>query len=168
MLASVGVSEALLILKVAFIVLLYLFIWRIVRAASREVRTPQESMILTPQQAAAYGIGRPAAAPEPVVPPPAARLVVVRSPSLEAGDEIALDSVALTAGRGGQNELPLAGDEFASARHARFEPRGEDVWLVDLGSTNGTFVNGGRVSRERRLAHGDLVRIGETELRYER
>ena len=49
--AGVAVETVLLILKVAFLVLLYLFIWRIVRAASREVRAPQESMILAPQQA---------------------------------------------------------------------------------------------------------------------
>jgi hypothetical protein len=158
--------EVLLILKIAFLLLLYLFIWRIVRAAAREVRTTQESMVLTPQQASALGLGRAAAPPAP--PPPVARLVVVRSPVLRAGDEYTLDSEPLTAGRGGQNELALPDDEFASARHARFEPRADDVWLVDLGSTNGTFVNGIRVQRERRLAHGDVVRVGETELRYER
>jgi hypothetical protein len=166
--ASVAVPEALLVLKIAFLVLLYLFIWRIVRAAAREVRTTQESMLLTPQQAAAYGLGR-AAQTAPADPtPPAGRLVVAASPALRKGEEFEIDSVPLTAGRGGQNDLALPQDEFTSARHARFEPRGDEVWVVDLESTNGTYVNGVRITRERRLAHGDVVRVGSTELRYER
>jgi hypothetical protein len=162
--------ELLLILKIAFLVLLYLFIWRMVRAAAREVRSTQESIVLTPQQAASAGLTprRSAPVPAPAPPPPAARLVVVRSPAYRPGEEFPVDSVPLTAGRGGQNEVALPNDEFASARHARFEPRADDVWVVDLGSTNGTFVNGMRVEREQRLAHGDVVRVGETELRYER
>ena len=45
--------------------------------------------------------------------------------------------------------------------------RRDGVWLEDIGSTNGTFVNGIRLTRERRLAPGDVVRIGETDLRFE-
>jgi pSer/pThr/pTyr-binding forkhead associated (FHA) protein len=41
------------------------------------------------------------------------------------------------------------------------------VYVEDVGSTNGTFVNGIRLTRERRLATGDIVRIGETDLRFE-
>ena len=51
--ASTQVETTLLALKIAFIVLLYLFIWRIVRSAARDLRLPQESMILSPQQASA-------------------------------------------------------------------------------------------------------------------
>jgi pSer/pThr/pTyr-binding forkhead associated (FHA) protein len=63
--------------------------------------------------------------------------------------------------------VPLADDEFASARHARIEPRRDGVYVEDVGSTNGTFVNGIRLARERRLQPGDVVRVGETDLRYE-
>ena len=49
---SVAVDEVLLVLKIAFLVLLYLFIWRIVRTASRDLRLPQESFILAPSAAA--------------------------------------------------------------------------------------------------------------------
>ena len=53
LIASAQVETTLLILKLAFLVLLYLFIWRIVRSAARDLRLPQESMLLGPQQAAA-------------------------------------------------------------------------------------------------------------------
>jgi pSer/pThr/pTyr-binding forkhead associated (FHA) protein len=157
--ASAQVESALLILKIAFIVLLYLFIWRIVRSAARDLRLPQESMILSPQQASAL-LAQPVAVE-------LGRLVVVRSPDLGEGQVYAIDSSSLSIGRGDVNDLSLH-DDFASARHARFEPRRDGVYVQDVGSTNGTFVNGIRLAKDRRLAPGDIVRIGETDLKFER
>jgi FHA domain len=156
---SVAVDELLLVLKIAFLVLLYLFIWRIVRTASRDLRLPQESFILAPSAAAGVHASRPG--------PVTGRLVVVKSADLQDGEGFELNSAQLTIGRGNQNDIPIATDEFASARHARFEPRQDGVWVQDLGSTNGTFLNGTRLDRPRRLANGDIVRVGETDLRYE-
>jgi hypothetical protein len=158
-LASAQVETTLLALKIAFLVLLYLFIWRIVRSAARDLRAPQESMILSPRDAAHL-------VPQPAVRE-VGRLVVLGSPALDDGDIYPLDSRPLTVGRGSNNDVALAGDEYASGRHARFEARLDGVWLEDIGSTNGTYVNGIRVTRERRLAPGDVVRIGETDLRFE-
>jgi pSer/pThr/pTyr-binding forkhead associated (FHA) protein len=95
------------------------------------------------------------------------RLVVQRSPSLDEGDEFPVNSAPLTLGRGGQNDLVLEGDDFASARHARIESRGDGVWVQDLDSTNGTYVNGARVMGAQRLDPGDVLRVGETDLRVE-
>ena len=160
--ASVEVGEALLILKLLFLVLLYVFIWRIVRTASRDVRLPQESFVLTPGAAQAAGlVGRPARFET-------GRLVVVASPSLDAGMVRVLDSAPVTLGRGVQNDLTLDSDDFASARHARIEPRRDGVWVEDIGSTNGTYVNGARVAKPRVLRNGDVIRVGSTDLRYER
>jgi hypothetical protein len=156
---SVAVDELLLVLKIAFLVLLYLFIWRIVRTASRDLRLPQESFILAPSVAAGVHASRPG--------PVTGRLVVVKSADLQDGEGFELNSAQLTIGRGNQNDIPIATDEYASARHARFEPRQDGVWVQDLGSTNGTFLNGTRLDRPRRLAQGDIVRVGETDLRYE-
>lgn len=160
---SVQIEEVLLGLKIAFLVLLYLFIWRIVRTAAREVRAPQavpdDSMLLTPEQArelrieAAKKIGR---------------LVVVKSPALDEGSDIPLDTVAVTVGRDGHNDIPLPGDKFASTSHARFDPRRDGVWLEDAGSTNGTYLNGVKLKRPKRLDPGDVIRIGETDFRFER
>jgi Serine/threonine protein phosphatase len=62
----------------------------------------------------------------------------------------------------------LEGDDFASARHARIESRGDGVWVQDLDSTNGTYVNGARVMGAQRLDPGDVLRVGETDLRWRR
>ena len=153
MLASAQVETTLLVLKIAFLVLLYLFIWRIVRSAARDLRLPQESMILAPQQAAAAGL----------IPQPAARelgrLVVLASPALDEGDDV-LARLAAADGRPRPRTTTCRcpSDEYASTRHARFEPRRDGVYVEDIGSTNGTFVNGIRLTRERRLTPGDVVR----------
>jgi hypothetical protein len=157
---SITVDTTLLLLKIGFLVLLYLFIWRIVRTASRDLRLPQESFILMPSREAGL-----ASAPPPLR---SGRLVVVKSRELDEGLDFALDSAQLTIGRGGQNDIALTSDEYVSARHARFEPRQDGVWVQDLGSTNGTYLNGARLERPRRLTNGDIVRVGETDLRYER
>jgi hypothetical protein len=159
MVGSVAVDTALLILKIAFLVLLYLFIWRIVRTASRDLRLPQESFILAPSREGGVAQERPAIQ--------SGRLVVVKSAELDEGMDFQLNSAQLTVGRGGQNDIPLPSDDYASARHARFEPRQDGVWVQDLGSTNGTFLNGVRLERPRRLTLGDIVRIGETDLRFD-
>ena len=171
-LASSSVGQVLLVLKIAFLVLLYLFVWRVIRTVGREPKAgataraggspTADSMILTPGAAAAAGLG-PAAGRQrrPV------HLVVQRSPSLDAGAVFPVDSAPVTLGRGGQNDLVLDGDEFASARHARIEARGDGVWVQDLDSTNGTFLNGARVVGAERMSPGDVLRVGETDLRLE-
>jgi hypothetical protein len=157
-LASTRLEEVLLALKIAFLVLLYLMIWRIIRTVSRDMRAQpaQESFIMPP-------VGGGAA----LAVATGGRLVVQESPVLDEGDEFSVDSAPLTVGRGGQNDVAIDGDEFASARHVRFEPRRDGVWVQDLGSTNGTYVNGVRIDGARRLAPGDVVRVGETDLRFE-
>jgi pSer/pThr/pTyr-binding forkhead associated (FHA) protein len=156
--ASTTYETVLLILKLAFLILLYLFIWRIVRTAGRDLALPQESFILRPALAGG-GLG------QAVVE--AGRLIVVQSPVLTVGEEFELASRQLTIGRGGQNDVSIDGDEFASARHVRVEPRRDGIWVSDAGSTNGTYVNGARIDKPRKLAQGDVVRVGETELRFE-
>jgi hypothetical protein len=157
-LPSIAVEEALLVLKILFLVLLYLFIWRIVRTASRDVRLPQESFVLAPGSV-------PGLDDQPRIE--AGRLVVVTSPARREGEEWVLDSAPITVGRNSRNDIDLGRDEYASSNHARIEPRRDGVWLEDVGSTNGTYLNGTRVTRAKRLSPGDVVRIGETELRYE-
>ena len=156
-LASTRLEEVLLALKIAFLVLLYALIWRIIRTVSRDMRTQpaQESFIMPPVAGRASS------------PPTGGRLVVQESPVLDEGEEYSVDSAPLTVGRASQNDVAIDGDEFASARHVRFEPRRDGVWVHDLGSTNGTYVNGVRIDAARKLAPGDVVRVGETDLRFE-
>ena len=159
--ASVAVEEALLVLKILFLVLLYLFIWRIVRTAARDLRLPQESFVLAPSSPEAKQLAALRTAGS-------GTLTVLKSPSVAEGHELRLNSAPVTIGRSSQNDLGLDGDEFASARHARFEPRRDGVWVEDIGSTKGTYVNGVRIESPRKLRPGDVIRIGETDFRFDR
>ena len=130
-----------------------------IRSAARDLRVPQESFVLAPAQARAHA---PAEAPER-----AGRLLVVASPSLARGQAFETGPVAVTFGRAQDNTAALPSDDYASAHHARVEATRDGVWLLDLGSTNGTWVNGERMDGRHKLRDGDVVRIGETELRFE-
>lgn len=73
----------------------------------------------------------------------------------------------LTVGRGAGTDLALAWDSEVSRVHAELVRLGEDWVVVDDGlSRNGTFVNGERIERRRRLVDGDDLRVGDTEIRY--
>ena len=156
------VEQVLVVLRVAFVVLLYLVVWRIVRLSVRDVRGgTQDSMVLAPVMAG--GIAMPAR-PAAVATGPG-QLVVTSSPAFPAGTVVLCDDTVVF-GRGPEADAVLEGDEFASGRHARVFRRGDDVYLEDLGSTNGTFVNGQRLAAERRLRAGDSVVVGSTEMTY--
>lgn len=155
-----SVEPLLIALQAAFVLLLYLFIWRVVRSAARSLpAAPQESFVLAPAQVAAAR-GEAGVAP--------GRLVVARSSALAPGQAFEAGPVPTTIGRAPDNVAVLAGDDFASSHHARVESALDGTWLVDLGSTNGTFVNGERLNGRRRLHEGDVVQIGDTELVFER
>jgi FHA domain len=155
---ALATDETLLILKVAFLVLLYGFIVLVVRTATKDIGgAPQESIVLGAAEAAALRA-------ELGVRP--GRFFVVTSPELEQGGIIEV-TASTTVGRDVGSGIRLDRDEFASARHARIEPRADGIWIDDLGSTNGTFVNGARVKSGRALRPGDVVRIGETELQLQ-
>jgi pSer/pThr/pTyr-binding forkhead associated (FHA) protein len=152
---AIDVDEALLALKIAFLVLLYLFIWLIVRSATKDLRVaPQESIVLGAEEAAEL---------RAQLASRAVRLTVLASPALQPGATVEI-ATALHVGRGAENGLRLEDDDFVSSRHARFEPRPDGLWVEDVGSTNGTYVNGARVTSARLLHSGDVVRIGQTDL----
>ena len=152
-------DEILLVLKVAFLVLLYLFVWLVVRSATRGLSAgaPQESIVIPAAEAAAL---------RAAIGPPSQRVVVVQSPALEPGSSFELNG-ATRIGRGAENAIRLDEDSTVSSRHAVLDSRSDGVWVEDAGSTNGTFVNGARVTSARLLQPGDIVRIGHTDLRVE-
>jgi class 3 adenylate cyclase len=73
----------------------------------------------------------------------------------------------ITIGRGTENSLALPDDRKVSRLHASIEDYGAGWSIRDLGSRNGTYVNGSRLWAERGLRSGDEIRVGGTVLRYE-
>ena len=133
------------VLRILFLLLLYAFLWNVVRALRRDLRT---------------------AAREPVME--LGRLVVVASPSGEpaVGAAFALDAITAI-GRDVNNSIVLD-DEFVSTTHVALTYRGRAWYVEDVGSTNGTFVNGSRVDGLSPIAYGDEIQVGQVRLRLER
>lgn len=94
-------------------------------------------------------------------------LVVLHAPvHSELGRRYPLEKEVTTIGRGRDNDIVLPSD-CVSRRHVRLERRGDAIFIVDLASTNGTFINDERNPvRERRLARGDQLKIGDTIFKH--
>jgi len=164
------VSEAQLnILHYALLALLYLFFARVLWAVWSEVRGPRLG-VQQPQgqqrstNDATAPAGRPAAPP----PPKATRAkrgtpgrLMVLEPKVRKGSAYSLGG-ELTLGRAASCSIGLPDDTFASQLHTRVYQRDGAVWVEDLGSTNGTHVNGRRLTAPVQLATGDRLQIGST------
>jgi hypothetical protein len=150
-------SGALTILEYCFLALVYLFLFRVVRTVVAELRPGR--------------IPVPAVAGEvaPVAATAGSRrerggrrweLVIVDPPN-RAGEAFTLGE-ELTVGRGAGCAVVLADDTFVSQVHARIFMRGNDPYVEDLGSTNGTLLNGESLVEPVRLRPGDRVQFGQT------
>jgi len=154
-------------LKFGFLIVLYLFLLWVSRSALRDlVRTARE----------------PAVASEPVEAPGGSRrdggdsggglmanvqprLEVIAALGHEPGTVFDLVDGA-TMGRSDNAEIPID-DPFASSAHARIYARGDFMQLEDMGSTNGTYLNGRQVRGTERLKVADVIKIGDSEYRYQ-
>lgn len=134
--------------RLAFLLLLYLFLIRAFRALQRALADERVALA-----ARATGL---------------AALVVVRSHGggPRVGERMPLRAVSAI-GRDAGNEVVL-NDEAASARHAVVSFADGDWWVEDAGSTNGTLVNGSRIWDKERLHYGDELQVGRILLRMER
>jgi len=94
-------------------------------------------------------------------------LVVIHAPVQNVlGRRYILDKDTTSIGRGRSNDIVLPSD-CVSRRHARLEQRGGNVFVVDLASTNGTFINDdSHAVRERQLQRGDRLKVGDTIFKY--
>lgn len=162
-------SEAQLnILNYALLALLYLFFARVLWAVWSEVRGPR--MGVHPQ-AHLRDATAPATRPPAGVPANPAKgtrakrgtpsRLVVLEPKVRKGSAYPIGG-EITLGRAPSCAIGLPDDTFASQLHTRVFVRDAAVWVEDLGSTNGTHLNGRRLSAPMQLATGDRVQIGST------
>ena len=154
-------EQLLTILKLCLLALLYLFFLRVVRAVWVEVngprlrreRPPAEPSEPDPRKSAkAAAKARKAAKGGPV-------LVVVAPPEQQGhtyplGDEI-------TVGRAAGCQVTLE-DSYVSQIHARVFARDGQIYVEDLGSTNGTYLNRRKVAGPMLVSRGDRVQVGST------
>jgi hypothetical protein len=91
---------------------------------------------------------------------------LVGSLVLPSGERVALRTGSTVIGRMSECDVTV-NDTNVSRRHAEVRTSGTSHVVVDLGSTNGTLVNGQRVVSERLIADGDIISVGSTHLRFE-
>jgi hypothetical protein len=161
--------------KFVFLVILYLFLYRVIRSTTRELRTAAPGPARPAYAAGAYP---PAPTGAAALEPPAApyarpagggswNLVAEKSPFLRPGEVFTLiPGVPLLAGRSSDMDLYLE-DTFVSSKHALFEASVSGLLVEDLHSTNGTQVNGADISQPTMLSPGDRVEVGDTIFRVE-
>ncbi|MGD8624945.1 MAG: FHA domain-containing protein, partial [Anaerolineae bacterium] len=92
------------------------------------------------------------------------KLIIQSGP--QAGIEFPMDRPVIRIGRGSGNDIVLQ-DSQSSRQHAEISQQGDQYFIRDLGSTNGTFVNDQQVTGPRLLGPGDRLRVGETELSFQ-
>lgn len=82
--------------------------------------------------------------------------------------EFEITDFLISIGRAPDNSISLSGDANVSRYHAEIEKRGEDYWLIELGSSNGTTLNGDAITNEKLLRDGDLIVLGgSSEIEFE-
>ncbi len=158
-------SEAQLsVLNYALLALIYLFFARVLWAVWSEVRGPR----LNPQ-AMARTTGdqtAPATRPAAAVKPKGGKRgvpgkIVVLEPKVRKGAAYPIGQ-EITLGRADTCSIGLPDDTFASQLHARVFLRDATMWVEDLGSTNGTHLNGAKLTAPVALAIGDRLQVGST------
>jgi hypothetical protein len=150
-------------LKFGFLIVLYLFLLWVARSALKDLGRGGMPADVPPDatgmHAASAGLrADPVANADP-------RLRVEQAMGLRAGAEYEL-SGDLTLGRGSGADVRIE-DPFASSRHARILRQGDVMVIEDLGSTNGTYLNGEPLGGPQPLHHGDRIRIGDNEFSFE-
>ena len=153
-------TAVLFLLRAAILVLLWAFVIAAIVAVRHDV--------FGSRRAAPAGGGRspaPRAKERPAAPKKsrgAPRRIVVVEGQL-AGQSFPLGETPVTIGRADDSTITLT-DDYASTRHARLVPRGDEWVLEDLGSTNGTYIDRDRVTAATPVAAGVKIRIGKTVL----
>jgi hypothetical protein len=155
-------------LKFGFLAILYLFLLWVARSAMRDLRRtgadPSGAAAPGPSYDDATGFHQAGEAMEAHGGMP--KLRVESAPGLRAGAAYDLTQGALL-GRGSEADIVLQ-DSFSSSSHARLYPQGDSVVVEDLGSTNGTYLNGEPLGGPQPLHDGDRIRIGDSEFTFER
>jgi hypothetical protein len=149
-------------LKFAFLIVLYLFLLWVARSSARDLATHDDAGVVTEGAPARRTRVRSGPDLRAGVQP---QLEVVAAMGHEPGATFDLGNGGATLGRSAAADIEVD-DPFASSAHARIFPRGDFMYIEDVGSTNGTYLNGRQVRRAEQLKMADTIRIGDTEYRY--
>jgi hypothetical protein len=160
--ATQNLNAVLRIMQWGVIVLIFLFFLRVIRAVWVEM-SPATIRKTRSERRQERRQERSASRP-PDRPRESRRrqlYLKVVQPDAQAGRTYDLDD-ELTIGRSPGCGVAMPEDIYTSTLHARLFRRNDQLWVEDLGSTNGTFVNSEQIKQAVRLGKGDLLQIGST------
>jgi pSer/pThr/pTyr-binding forkhead associated (FHA) protein len=154
---------ALTVIKVLFLALLWLFIASAVSVIRSDLfgRT-----VPAPDQPAPQELERPAPPPKKSKRTRGEPRVLVITQGSQTGQSADLSNGLILIGRGAETQLSLD-DDYVSTRHARVVSGENGIYIEDLGSTNGSYVNGQRITAPTTITLSDTIRIGRTVMRLE-
>jgi hypothetical protein len=157
--------------KFILLLILYLFIYRVVRSTTRELRMSAAvgggQAVVRPHDSRGTEVGVHPGVPAAVSGILTWSLVVVKSPSFRTGEAFAFPpGSSAIVGRDPEMDISLD-DTFVSSKHAVLEATAGVLQIEDLHSTNGTLVNGQQIQGTRELRTGDRVEIGDTIFQVE-
>jgi FHA domain-containing protein len=153
---------ALTVIKVLFLALLWLFIL----SAVSVIRTDLFGRAVPSSDPQAKELESPPPPPKRSKRPRGQPRVLVVTQGSQTGQSAALADGVILIGRGADCQIILD-DDYVSTRHARVVSGENGIYLEDLGSTNGSYVNGQRITAPTTITMSDTVRIGKTILKLE-
>jgi hypothetical protein len=139
--------------RAGFLALLWLFVFVALRVVRSDLYAASGMRVSVPSRRPRGGVGRSGRGRTP-------RQLIVTHGAL-AGTRVTLDSRPIMLGRADDSTLVLD-DDYASTRHARLALQGEEWYVEDLGSTNGTYLDRAKVDGPTRVPLGVPIRIGKT------
>jgi pSer/pThr/pTyr-binding forkhead associated (FHA) protein len=157
LIATQNLNAVLRLLQWGVIALVFLFFLRVIRAVFVEM-SPATVRKTRSDRRRERAAARPVQAAEPKRKQLFLRIV---EPPAHEGQTFELDD-ELTIGRSLGCGVPTPDDIYASTLHARLFRQKDQLWVEDLGSTNGTYVNSERISQAQRLGKGDVLQAGST------
>jgi pSer/pThr/pTyr-binding forkhead associated (FHA) protein len=154
---------ALTVLKVLFLALLWLFIASAVSVIRSDLFGRTVPM---PDQPGGQELEQPAPPPKKTKRTRGAPRILMITQGSQAGQSAELADGVILIGRGADAQLSLD-DDYVSTRHARVVSGENGIYLEDLGSTNGSYVNNQRITAPTTVTLSDTIRIGRTTMRLE-
>ncbi len=154
----------LTLIKIGFLALLWLFVLSSVSV----IKSDMFGERVDPSRLATAKAAKTAKPPKAAKPAKASRRKRTNAPTrlvisegANAGVSVPLNGQPILLGRGADATIRLD-DDYVSTRHARFVPHGDDWYVEDLGSTNGTYIGNHRIATPTVVTPGVQVRLGKT------
>lgn len=142
-----------MMLQYSLLMLIYYFLFRVIKMIYNDLKTPGEYVDLTGRKERPKGYSK-------------GKLVVVDSGNIKLAKAVFILNESVSIGRNEHNEI-MIDDSFVSYEHANINRNKQGYWLVDLNSTNKTYLNDQLVVERVLLKSGDLIKIGAVTFSFE-